>query len=234
MQRIFVLMLMLSLFACAPSSAGTIPPGTIPLGIVEQPAMIVLPLGDSITLGNSANGGYRLPLQQMLAADGIATDFIGPETTNSDGMADPEHAGFGGERIDQIEARLSTINDTPDIILLHIGTNDLYQQYQLEGINARLSSLVAALRERWLAARIIVATVGPYTGIASYISHMSEDAVAYNAYIRTLQGVTVADMQLTADMIGDGVHPIKAGYVAMAETWRWLIVKRIWLPWVAK
>jgi lysophospholipase L1-like esterase len=149
-------------------------------------------------------------------------------------MADPEHAGFGGERIDQVAARLDSINETPDVVLLHIGTNDLYQRYQLATINARLDALIADMRARWPHARIIVATVGPYTGSAEYIAPMTADAIDYNDHVRQLQGVTVAEMPLTPDMIGDGVHPLPAGYVAMAETWRNAIVWRVWLPWVVK
>lgn len=228
MTKLFPILLIFSLFA-APitASAGTIP----------QPVVKILALGDSITQGAGVNGGYRLPLQQMLAEDGVAFDFIGPEVLNSDGMADPEHAGIGRNRIAQVAARLDTITGTPDIVLLHIGTNDLYHTDRLDTIEARLRNLVAAMRAKWPFARIIVATVGPYAyDLFDGVPAMNAAAIDYNSYIVWLPGVEVAFMPLQASLLGDGVHPNQAGYVVMAEAWRGAIRKprggRVWLPWV--
>lgn len=224
-----MVLLCLSLLATTPATAGTIPPGTLP-----QPALKVLPLGDSITLGAWTNGGYRLPLSQL-----VNVEFIGPLAANSEGMAYPQHAGFSGYRIDQIQAQIATISGTPDVILLHVGTNDLYQAYQLESTNARLSSLVAALRAKWRGVRIIVATVGPYAG-GNYtqIDAMNAAAVAYNDYITNLAGVEVAHMALTPEQLQDGIHPNAQGYGVMAKVWRDAMMKprtwEVWLPWVGK
>lgn len=230
MTKLLVALLLISLFA-APIATGA---GTIP-----QPVIKILALGDSITQGARVNGGYRLPLQQMLAEDDVAFDFIGPETINSDGMADPEHAGIGRNRIAQVEARLDTITDTPDIILLDIGTNDLYHADNLDTIETRLRSLVTAMRAKWPFARIIVATVGPFAfDRFDGVPAMNEAAIDYNSYIVWLPGVEVAFMPLRAALLGDGVHPNQAGYVVMAEAWRRAMGKerewRVWLPWVVQ
>src|SRR6185503_15255025 len=41
------------------------------------PTLRVLPLGDSITFGAGAGGGYRAPLYQLLTNAGYSVDFIG-------------------------------------------------------------------------------------------------------------------------------------------------------------
>ena len=107
----------------------------------------ILPLGDSITRGQSPQPdslftGYRQPLWLLLQSDGYPVDFIGSETA---GYAvypkyDYNNAGFGGYTKKQILNLVKTGYDahgnvvTPgpylnfypaNIILLHIGTNQV-------------------------------------------------------------------------------------------------------------
>ncbi len=109
-------------------------------------------MGDSITAGSHFSGSYRLPLQEKLAAAGYQFDFVGSQTTFSDGMADPNHEGYSGERMINATAPAPGLDsmaagDTitwdaprqlygaeiqnaintyqPDVILLMIGVNDM-------------------------------------------------------------------------------------------------------------
>ena len=101
------------------------------------PLLRIMPLGDSITEGAGAasTAGYRGPLWTLLANAGYNVDYVGSNTTNPDttnGM-DRDHEGHGGWRIDttsggngifeMLPTWFSSI-ESPDIILLHIGTND--------------------------------------------------------------------------------------------------------------
>ena len=94
-----------------------------------------MPLGDSITQGFSSGepnekdqAGYRLVLWDLLADAGYDVDFVG--SLNS-GWAiedfDPHHEGHPGWIDDEIAANIyAWLELNPaDIILLHIGTNDL-------------------------------------------------------------------------------------------------------------
>ena len=92
----------------------------------------ILPLGDSITSGEGAPGGYRGHLFTNLTSLGYNVDFLGNENNNpaSSSVAnfDTSHEGHSGWRIDEIDRNierwLDLIGLAPDVILVHIGTND--------------------------------------------------------------------------------------------------------------
>lgn len=101
------------------------------------PPIKIMPVGDSITAGEhykfpplAERTGYRKPLFEMLTAAGYAVDFVG---TQNHGIR-PESApdwfdwnceAYPGWKIpeiaDKLEAALKAF--TPDILLVHVGTN---------------------------------------------------------------------------------------------------------------
>jgi lysophospholipase L1-like esterase len=108
----------------------------------------ILPMGDSITKGSEGNisvtlqTGYRQPLWLSLYSSGYNVDFIGSNHYGCEATPsfDCDNAGFGGYTTLQILNLIKTGKDrldnpvtdgpylnfyTPDIILLHIGTNGL-------------------------------------------------------------------------------------------------------------
>lgn len=179
----------------------------------------ILCIGDSITYGRDVNGGYRLPLQNLLSINGIYYDFVGPNTGNSVGMSDPEHAGYSGYRIDEIRQEVEGFEAaqlTPTAILLDVGTNDILQNFALPTLNNRLDDFIAYLLATYPDAHIYVATIGPLGG-----SH--PDLVTYRAHVLALNiaNVTPVDMAsaLTLDMLADSIHPNATGYGVMANTW---------------
>ena len=56
----------------------------------------IMPMGDSITWGAWVNGGYRLPLYEMLTNAGYRVTYEGTLTANSEGMEQPRHEGHSG------------------------------------------------------------------------------------------------------------------------------------------
>ena len=114
------------------------------LAVLDSPAMAVIrimPLGDSITVGNLSGAvpddndhhiAYRLALWNKLVAAGYdvaGLDFVG--SLQSGGLTllpDPDHEGHIGWEADQIEGIVYNrlVANPPDIILLHIGTNDIH------------------------------------------------------------------------------------------------------------
>src|SRR5690349_17858040 len=93
----------------------------------------VMPLGDSITEGTQVPGGYRIGLWQRLAAAGYRVDFVGTQSNGPAALGDHDHEGHPGWRIDQIDANISGWLATTGArtVLLHIGTNDVLQNYNL-------------------------------------------------------------------------------------------------------
>jgi lysophospholipase L1-like esterase len=181
----------------------------------------IMPLGDSITAGD-LDGGYRRLLYDLLTQDGIRFAFVGSLTGGR--VPDARHEGHSGWRIDQIEDGIAggwLEAYKPDLVLLHIGTNDIWQN---KGANApaRLSWLIDDILSRLPSTRVIVAQILPMTNGASF----EAEVMHYNAAIAELVTsktsrvcmVNLHEVLSAADFV-DGVHPKKSGYDKMALTW---------------
>ena len=103
-------------------------------------------------MGEGAAGGYRGHLSTNLTLLGYNLDYVGNENGNPDPSIpnfDTNHEGHSGWRIDQIDANierwLDLIDLDPDVILLHIGTNDFGQNYQTFTAINRLNNLMSKL-----------------------------------------------------------------------------------------
>src|SRR5947209_14639864 len=93
----------------------------------------VMPLGDSITwgVGSSTGSSYRADLWRRLVTQaGYHIDFVGSQQSGS--LPDTDNEGHSGWRIDQIAGGIDGWLATyqPDVVLLHIGTNDMNQNFQ--------------------------------------------------------------------------------------------------------
>jgi lysophospholipase L1-like esterase len=186
----------------------------------------VMPLGDSITDGFTVPGGYRIGLWQRLVSGGYRVDFVGSQFNGPAGLGDHDHEGHSGWRIDQIDANIVTWlrTTTPHTVLLHIGTNDVLQNFDLAAAPARLSTLIDHITATVPTAEVFVATIIP-------LSSSSAEAAArtFNAAIPGIvQGkvnagrhVHLVDLHaaLTTADLADGVHPNATGYDKMAATW---------------
>ena len=72
--------------------------------------LIVYPVGDSITWGTTAPGGYRSPLYQKLTAAGYDVDMVGSVKTLADRVlidaGEENHDGHSGWKILQIDQQI--------------------------------------------------------------------------------------------------------------------------------
>lgn len=204
--------------------------GAVSYGSVISKTYNIMPLGDSITRGNwTSDGGYRSRLKKYMETDVNSFDFVGILTDNSAGMIDPDHAGFSGYKIDQIETQVASMPSilAPDIVLLDAGTNDINLNYTLSGITLRYSYLIDRIIAKFPKAKIIVATVGRFDSAIN-----ETNAVALNTYIMNLDtdypGVVYPlDMKLfLGHQTSDGIHPSADGYDCMARAW-WSVIRLI-------
>ena len=183
----------------------------------------VMPLGDSITDGYNVPGGYRIDLWQRLGAAGHTVDFVGSGFNGPAGLGDHDHEGHSGWRIDQLDANIVGWLQayTPRTILLHIGTNDVNQNYDVANAPARLSALIDKIRATAPDVELFVAQITPETDPTR-----EQRVQAYNA---TIPGIVASkgprthlvDMHsaITTADLADGVHPNQAGYDKMGATW---------------
>jgi len=190
----------------------------------------IMPLGDSITYGQGAPGGYRAPLYQLLAAANFNVDFVGTQNNNPAAwLPSIDHEGHSGYRIDQIASGfLSWVNSvpTPDIILLLIGTNDYGQQYDPAAAANRLDQLIWLIATNRPNAKLVVANLTLRTDNAAYESQIE---TTFNPFIPSLVAkhialghqVSFVDLHaaLGASDLIDGLHPNQSGYNKMAAAW---------------
>ena len=197
-------------------------------GLSEVPTIRIMPVGDSITDGAGAAGGYRLPLYRVLTNAGFNVDYVGTQTDNgAPGLPDPDHEGHGGWRIDQIDSIIVSAFDSiddPDVILLLIGTNDYGQGYDPANAINRLEALIVKMATNRPYAKIIVANLlvrgEPYntqiqTSFNPYIPALvqRQRAAGREVYFTDLRSaVPLSDMP-------DQLHPDALGYAKMATNW---------------
>lgn len=193
-----------------------------------QPPIRIMPLGDSITDGAGAPGGYRARLYTLLTNAGFNVDFVGTLTDNSaPGLPDPDHEGHSGWTIDQISSIIdgvfSKVSD-PDIILLLIGTNDYGTGNDTPHAINRLENLVARMATNRPFAKIIVGNLlvrgEPYntqiqTTFNPYVTAMvdRQRALGREVYFDDIRSaVPLSDFP-------DQLHPNALGYTKMATNW---------------
>ena len=106
--------------------------------ITSSAAIKIMPLGDSITWGvkpdDTTSPGYRRPLYLQLNTDGYKTNFVGTQQNGLPHDYDWDNEGHPGwyalRTSDISKSMYNHFNDflttnPPDIVLLHIGTNDI-------------------------------------------------------------------------------------------------------------
>ena len=210
-------------------------------------AQQILPLGDSITDGFQITGGYRTQLYKRLTNSGAIFSFLGSQTGNASPVlaagGQTHHEGHSGYRTDQIYNNLLGNDGTagnngghwldggngtgrsaisPNIVLLHIGTNDRTQGESIPTMANKLAILLNMLATNQPTAKVFVASAIPRTDNATY----EADQQVYNALIPGLVAAMGTNFHFV-DMHGvvpptqlaDGVHPTQAGYDAMGDAW---------------
>jgi hypothetical protein len=186
----------------------------------------ILPLGDSITDGIGFSGGYRVQLFRLATMNMKNITYVGSKMngpTMVDGMPFPrKHEGTSGITIGGLDGRIPMpgLNEVPHIVLLHIGTNDMYMSPA--GAPERLGTLIDGVVMGAPDALIVVSKIIPLSSGGSAVN-------TYNAAIPAVvqKRIDAGKHILLIDQftgfptteLGDGVHPNQAGYSRMAGKW---------------
>jgi lysophospholipase L1-like esterase len=192
--------------------------------VTGVPYLRVMPLGDSITygVGSTTGAGYRYPLWTLEHGQSQYTvDLVGSQRAGA--VPDPDNEGHSGYFIDQIgsgvDAWLSAYR--PDVVLLHIGINDLDRGPDKPGAVDRLTTLVNQIFVDRPTATVILG------GLIAATPGLTDLVATYNAGARQMVDAELAaghhvlytDMPVTAAQLADGLHPNDSGYVVMAQQW---------------
>jgi lysophospholipase L1-like esterase len=210
-----------------------------PRWFVRDAGVRILPLGDSITEGATAElGGYRWPLFNLMVDAGVVFEFVGSLRTGSPvQMPQPWHEGHGGYQVESddggaqlegavVEAALGTYH--PDVILLLAGTNDLYwpDTGNPEKTSAEYARLLAQIFALSPDAGVIASPVPwklnvPSGQVAAFNAHVEAvvDGFADAGYrVAWVAGMTDA-VDAGPENLTDGIHPSQPAYERMAEQW---------------
>jgi PKD repeat protein len=217
----------------------------------------VMALGDSITdgLGNSVDHAASLPtyryyLWQDLVGANADFDFVGDETGVADlgnipsgevdpgfGVWDKDHAGYEGYRADQIisgfwpsEGNLASwlTNNTPDVVVLKIGTNDSLQGWSAASTWADIQAIVTQIQAHNPNIDVVLSTIIPITSVvhdpnaAAFAGQLNSLILAGAAGLSSGNSTVVpADVTsgFNAAWLYDGVHPNPTGQEHMASVY---------------
>ena len=160
-------------------------------------------------------------------------DFVGTLPAQGCGFPyDGENEGHGGYLAVNIASQnllpgwLAATH--PDVVLMHLGTNDVWSNLPPSQILAAFTTLVGQMRAANPATRILVAQIIPMN--PSSCTECAQRVVALNAAIpawaaattTAASPVTVVDQWTGFDDAtdtADGVHPIDSGNVKIANRW---------------
>lgn len=193
-------------------------------------AVKIMPLGDSIT---GSPGCWRASLYNNLVAAGHEVDMVGTLAGQGCGVAyDGDNEGHGGFLAVNIASGTQLppwlAATDPDVVLMHLGTNDVWNNRSPTEILAAFSTLLRQMRAQNPSTVLLVAKIIPMN--PSNCAECGARAVALNNAIpawaaqnsTTASPVQVVDQWTgfnTATDTYDGVHPNDAGNAKISAKW---------------
>lgn len=195
----------------------------------------IMLLGDSITRGESGPStddvGYRNDLAALLDEENVSYDFVG-QFADGTGF-DNHHEGHDGRRANFILSQINTIlqNNSPDVVLLHIGTNDVSNGDPLASTRDEIADIVQAIADFDPDTRIVLPSLIPRT------DGLDDATTELNALLREVVqskregGVKIfyagmneifklnPDWKTDYFQLPDPIHPTDLGYEVMAQVW---------------
>ncbi len=210
----------------------TAPRATTSIAHAPTQPVRIMPLGDSITQGDADHNTYRRPLWKSLEADGYDVDFVGSLRAHHRGPPprndfDRDHEGHWGWSVDEILDRIRgwVEESEPDVILIHLGSNDVFQGEDIESTLDELVELIDAVRESRPEATFLLAQIIPTAradanaGIRELNARIPELAASKSS---AASRVVVVDHFTGFDATRqtyDGVHPNADGEIHLSDRW---------------
>lgn len=194
----------------------------------------IMPLGDSIT---GSPGCWRQLLWKNLQDAGLTEiDFVGSlnNDTHCGEAYDGDNEGHGGFQATTIADDASLVGwlntGNPDVVMMHLGTNDVWSGKSVATILDAYTTLVEQMRTSNPAMTILVAQLIPMNPTEFPCTSCSETVMNLNAAIlpwaqnlSTRESpVIVVDQWTGFDLAtdtSDGVHPVASGNAKIAARW---------------
>jgi len=220
------------------SQAGVTSTSAAPTAAGDEPTAVaaitwrIMPLGDSITrghfnAGSSPEGGYRDDLASMLSAAGVAYNFVGSLRTGAG--FDREHEGHSGQTADYIDANVTSYLQarTADVVLLHIGTNDISNDEPPASTADEISSIVDKIRNFDPEIRVILCSILPRkdtrdaqnSALALLVEEIyyEKRAAGFPIFYAGQNEIFKFNPNYKTAYLYDSVHPNNTGYNVLAQ-----------------
>jgi len=204
-----------------------------------------MPLGDSIT--NGSNSGvvpdsqqyylsYRKALRDKLTDRGYQIDYVGSQVSGNAIFSDAQHEGHAGWVADggspDVSIRPNVYNflvaNPADIILLHIGTNDVSAGHaSANDVSLILDEIDRYSPSVWVVLALIVNQATPPCPLCTTTTAYN-DALDAMVQTRLNDKIVIVDMENGAGLdyrlypagdMYDTLHPFASGYEKMADAW---------------
>ena len=202
--------------------------------LLADPATVarIMLLGDSITwgvVGSDPVGGFRDDLDSLLQVVQMEFDFVG---TLHDGVGfDADHEGHPGYTVDMILADIDSFlfQENPEMVLIHLGTNDISANQGVTGTLYELDSLLARIYDYRADLTVHLCGIiprtdskdGQVTELNAGILDLAggwESAGYFITYVDQ-NGAFKANPDWQVEYMYDDVHPSNEGYAVMAQTY---------------
>ena len=198
----------------------------------HQSRLKIMPLGDSITKGYGQRDSYRWHLWRLIRQGGFDVDFVGtvhPQVAPDDGF-DADHEGHWGffttEILNDLPGWLAA--NTPDVVLLHIGTNDVGSCRNIDETAKTTEQIIDVIQGHNPKVIILLAKIIPihHDGYCATGESVHESVRGLNQRLGVIPtvkpGVIVVELysalHAKADL-RDALHPNKRGFKKMAQGW---------------
>lgn len=199
----------------------------------------VMPVGDSVTLGSGTTStegdfvGYRRKLHTDLTNLGFNVNFVGSEDNGSGATTgsnfDTQHEGHGGWRADEVATTIHDwlVANPAEVVLLHIGTNDIAKNPQDTSV-IDVESILNEIDRFDPNVTVVLAR------IINQLNNNDQPRFTVTQYNKNLQTladqriaagdkIVVVDMETAIDYttdLADYLHPNITGYNKMATRWQ--------------
>lgn len=220
--------------------------------VFDKQTVSILPLGNSITNGTDTLNSYRRPLWKMLHSAGYNFDMIGSWDKHHSGGAVPipdfdmDHEGHSGWtaadliKTPQWDSTRGNIGAwlqlySPDIVLIELGTNDVFQCVSPDDILRNYSTVITTLRNKNDHVRIYIGSIIPlgarwgeekYCGnytLTQLLESVNERLKSFAREVSTDPSpVRIVDLFPAIDPklhLYDDIHPNTMGEKIMAQQW---------------
>ncbi len=140
--------------------------------IAESGSIRLMPMGDSITQGVRGAKSYRFELKNMITDSGCPMRFVGTQSANSPATDFYQpHEGYSGHAASAFltgtkqnnAGAVAAINlQKPDVVLLHVGSVDLWRGGDVAGTLADIDQVIAAIESTKPGTLVLVANLVPW------------------------------------------------------------------------